>query len=305
MRQDRRACGPAASGSRTKCAEQSKLVSSHLCGLSTKLSAVLDALDHPALLLQQQRAAGPGGIDVQIEVVRAADLGDRAQRIDRADAGSAEAGDHAGRHAARARGRRGSRPRAGRGACANSSSVGIRRRLAAAEARDRDRLLDRGVGLLGGVEGERRAGAEPFLVGAPAGRPLARAQDRAQRGAGRAVLDHAGEAFGQADHLAQPVEDAGLHLGRRGRGLPQHALGAERGGQHLGEHRGRARVGREVGEEAPGAASASCRAARCARNRRRCRRTARPRPAALPAAAPRSRRAAPARAPDSARRSAR
>ena len=209
---------------------------------------LLDALDHPALLVQQQRAAGPGGIDVQIEVVCATDLGDRAERIDRADAGSTKTGHDAGRHQAlRAVGADRGLEQVG---AHGEFFVGRdQAQLAPAEARDRDGLLDRGVGFLGRVEGELRAGAEPFLVGAPIGRPLARAEDRAQRGARCAVLDDAGKAFRQAHHLAQPVEDARLHLGRRGRGLPQHALGAERGGQHLGEHRGRARVAREVGEE--------------------------------------------------------
>ena len=58
------------------------------------------------------------------------------------------------------------------------------------------------------------------------------------------------EALRQADGLPEPVQHAGFHLGGGGRGLPEHALRAERGRQHLRQHRGRARIGREIGEEA-------------------------------------------------------
>ena len=106
------------------------------------------------------------------------------------------------------------------------------------------------MGLRRAVDAEWPDGADALLVRAPAGRALARGEERAEDRARGGVLDDAREALGQAGHLAKPVEDARLQLGRGGRGLPEHALGAERRGEHLGEDRRRARVRREVGEEA-------------------------------------------------------
>ena len=110
------------------------------------------------------------------------------------------------------------------------------------EPRDAHRLLDRRMGF------DRRVEPEPVLARYPAavrrepGRPLPGGEYRAQGRARRSVLDDPREALRKPEHLPQPVEDAGLELGAGGRRLPEHAVHAESGGQHLREHRGRTRV---------------------------------------------------------------
>ena len=229
------------SGSRTKCAEQSKLVSSHLCGLNTKLSTASMPSSIVPMLGTDEGTARPGRVDMEEDVVAAAKLADGPERIDGAHTGRPEAGDHAGRPHAGGNvllDRPGERLGAEREALVGRDQP----QRPAAQACDLHRLLDRGMSLLRDVDRERRCRAQPLLVDPPPRDALARRQDGAERGARGRVLDDAAEALGQPDHLPEPVEDAGLHLGRGRRGLPQHALGADRRGQHLGQDGGRARL---------------------------------------------------------------
>ena len=55
---------------------------------------------------------------------------------------------------------------------------------------------------------------------------------------------------GRPSICAQPVQDHELQLGGRGRGLPEHAVDVEGGGQHLGQDGGGGGGVGEVGEEA-------------------------------------------------------
>ena len=104
--------------------------------------------------------------------------------------------------------------------------------------------------MLRGVDDERRGlGLEPAAVLAEAGGALAGAEEGHQGGGAGGVLDHAGEAVGQPDQLAEPLHRHLLQLGGGGAGLPAHALRAEAGGDQVGQHRGQVAVGGEVGEE--------------------------------------------------------
>ena len=107
--------------------------------------------------------------------------------------------------------------------------------------------------LRGGVADE--AAAVAGFVARALRRPLAGGEQRAQRGAGRRVLQHrAALAAGaktrwQIARGGEPVEHAGFEFGTRGARLPQHALHAERRAQQLRQHgRGRG-VGREIREK--------------------------------------------------------
>ncbi len=120
-----------------------------------------------------------------------------------------------------------------------------------AEAGEQRRFGDRAVRLVRGVDDERRLlGLQSAAVLAEARRALAGAEQGAERRRAGAVVDHAAEGLGQADHLPQPVHDHVLDLGRRGARLPAHALGAETRRDEVGEHRGEVGVGGEVGEPA-------------------------------------------------------
>ena len=55
--------------------------------------------------------------------------------------------------------------------------------------------------------------------------------------------------LGKAKRLAQPIQHAGFQLGRRGRGLPDHALGRKHRMNVFGQHGRRGGVVAEIGEE--------------------------------------------------------
>ena len=78
---------------------------------------------------------------------------------------------------------------------------------------------------------------------------FAHRKHRGEGGGGGAVLDHALIGFGQTEALTQPVEHARLHLGRRRRGLPEHALRCDERGDEFGKDRGRSSIGVEIGKE--------------------------------------------------------
>src|SRR2546428_12531302 len=86
-------------------------------------------------------------------------------------------------------------------------------------------LLRRRMRLRRAVDAQRPDGGNALVVRAPAGRALARGEERAEDRARRRVLDDAREPVGQAHHLAEPVEHPRLQLGRGRRGPPEHALG--------------------------------------------------------------------------------
>ena len=58
------------------------------------------------------------------------------------------------------------------------------------------------------------------------------------------------EGVGEAEGLAQPVEDHLLELGHRGAGGPEHPLGADAAGEQVTQDAGRGGVRGEVREEA-------------------------------------------------------
>ena len=199
------------------------------------------------MVRQNERAARPRRVDVEEDVVAPAHLAEGTEWIHGAHARRAERRDGADRRGA------------GREVFADHrvQLVGAHREppvdrhlahVGAADARDLGVLLGGGVRLRRAVD--RQAVGHARLVRAPVRRPLARREDGAEDRARGRVLDDAVKSIGQADHLPEPVEHARLHLRGRGRRLPQHALRAERRGEHLREERRRARVRREVGEEA-------------------------------------------------------
>ena len=158
-------------------------------------------------------------------------------RIDRADAGGADGGDHAGRHdAVRDIGfDRGLEcGRIEREIVPDGNLAQVFR----AQTGDPDAFLGRRMGFARSVGRQRCGCLQSFRIGRPAGRLLPGRQNRAQNGAGRRILYDAMESARQADHLPDPVEDPGFHLRCGRRSLPQHALRAERGRQHLGQHQG-------------------------------------------------------------------
>ena len=123
-----------------------------------------------------------------------------------------------------------------------------------AQARDADRLLHRGVGLRGDVDGGP-VGVDALAQRRALAGPVQRGQQRDQVGTGAGVLDDAAAGPGrpegrrQAEEVGEPVHDVLLELGGRRAGHPGHALDAETGRDEVAQH-GRARgVGREVAEE--------------------------------------------------------
>ena len=105
--------------------------------------------------------------------------------------------------------------------------------------------------LVGGIDGQARPGAgETQGPGGAIGGSLPGRQQRHQRCRGCRVLDDAGEPLRQPEHLPQPLHRHLLQLGGRGRGRPRHALGAERGGEHLSQDGRGTVVAREIGEPA-------------------------------------------------------
>ena len=209
----------------------------------------LDAFEHPPVLFAKQRAPGPGRVYVKEQPVFAGDLADPGERIDRADAGGAEAGDDAGRFATGADvgadRRRETRRLHGEGRVGFDVAD-----VLAPVTGDLRALLGRRMGLVGHVDGERRLPRKARLVALPAGRAFARRQQRAKDGRRGGILDRPREPLRQADGAAQPVEHPGFHFGCRRRGLPHHALRTERRRRHFGEDRRRARIGGKEGEEA-------------------------------------------------------
>ena len=139
------------------------------------------------------------------------------------------------------------------------TAVGVdREQVVAAQAGDLHRLLDRGVGVPGRVDGEplpRCTVAGAVHVDGAAAGALAGGEQGGERAARRAVLDDAAagrarpEPLRQPEQVDQPVEHVGLELGAGGAGRPQHALDAEAGGEQVAEDRRTGGVGREVGEE--------------------------------------------------------
>ena len=117
------------------------------------------------------------------------------------------------------------------GIMANPPSVANGTEVPASVAGDLDALFDARMGLLRGVDRERLPGAG--LVGLETRGPLAGGEQGAEGRRRSGVLDDPGEPLRQADHLAQPVEHGLFELRRRGRGLPDHALGAQAGRQEF------------------------------------------------------------------------
>jgi hypothetical protein len=191
-----------------------------------RFEAVVDR----AQLRAERRGAGHGGVDVQPEVLGAADAADLGQRVDGPGRGRADRGGHEERLAAGgpvAADRLGQRLRAHGEPLVDFD----RSQIPAAETGDADRLLGRRMRLAGGV-GDQPA-VRALLVDAEFAGPFARGEQGAEHGARGRVLDDAAalprreEALRQPEHPAEPVEDVGLQL-RAGRaGRPEHPLNAE------------------------------------------------------------------------------
>ena len=115
---------------------------------------------------------------------------------------------------------------------------------------DSDGLVDRRVGLRRSVDPELLLPRHSGVVPSPPERALPHRQHGAEIGGGSRILDDALEPLRQPEGLAHPVDHAGLDLGSRGRGLPEHALGRHGRRQALRDHRGGRGIGGEVGEEA-------------------------------------------------------
>ena len=119
-----------------------------------------------------------------------------------------------------------------------------------AKASQEGRFLDTAVALVRSVDHERGlTGLQSFAVLAVSGSPLPSAEKRREGSGAGGVVHHARPGFAQARHLAQPVHDHLLDLGRGRARLPAHALHAEARGHDVGQDGGVARIAREVGEE--------------------------------------------------------
>ena len=153
---------------------QSKLVSSHLCGLKTMLSACSMPSNERPQLGHDRGGAGVGGVHVEPR----ARAGGRARRS--AGSGSIAVDDvvpDRGDHARRAESRRAiglERPRQRLGP-QRVRVVGLDvPQQVEPVARELDRLVDRGVRLARGIDRERRArGGEALPRRPAAGGPLA------------------------------------------------------------------------------------------------------------------------------------
>ena len=186
----------------------------------------------------------------------AADLADGAQGIHGAGRRRADGGaDHRGHGPGRAI--RGDR-RLQRIDAHRIPLVGVDKpQVVAPEARNLHPLLDRGVGVARGVNGEPltwgacRAVAHATIIGRAGARALARGDERGQRAARRTVLNDAAagraraEALRQPEQVDQPVEHVGLELGAGGARRPEHALHPKPGGEKIAEDRGAGGIGRE------------------------------------------------------------
>ena len=177
---------------------------------------VLRSGDDVPVLGEDGRAAGEGGIHVEEDLLRGAERGDLRQGIERGAARRADRRHHRGGDvAAPAIGGDGFAERGdGHGVSSVHRDPPQARTPEPSQER---RLLHRGVGFGRGVDaqaiGTRRAralGAE-----AEAGGHLARHQQGHQGRAARGVLDHAAEARGQAEQVAEPSEHDLFELGRR------------------------------------------------------------------------------------------
>ena len=194
--------------------------------------------------------AGPCGIDMDVEPVFARDRHDRRQIVHRTDSGAADTGDNAGRlvtggyiftdggverrgvHAAVFAGHR------------NAAEVVF------TDPGDPDGAVDGCMDFARAIDAQRFLAGEAGFVAVPGKRLFTHGQHGGERRRGSRILDHASEAFRQADRLAQPVEHHRFHLGRGGRGLPQHALRRYGGDEIFRQNRCGRGVCREIGEKA-------------------------------------------------------
>ena len=118
------------------------------------------------------------------------------------------------------------------------------------DAGDPDRTVNRAVHLIGAIDAQLGRVVQTFDIAPEIQRAFAHGQYGSQCRGRRAVLDHALVALGQAKALAQPVQHARFHLGCSRRGLPQHALRRDDGGDEFRQHRCRGGIGVEIGKKA-------------------------------------------------------
>ena len=190
---------------------------------------------------------GPGRVHVHPRPYCGGDLGDTGHRVDGARRGGADRGNHEAWDQAVG----------DVGVDHPGQGVDVHRvvavdrhdpQLVAAEAGHQDVLLNRRVGLAGGVH--TQVGE---CLRAPG--PVPGGQHGAQRRRRRRVLDDATtrpvgpEPVGEATRLGQPVQYVCLQLGAGRAGGPEHPLHAQAGRHQLPEHGGGRRVGREVAVE--------------------------------------------------------
>ena len=192
------------------------------------------AIVNKAKLRAERGRAAHGGIDVQPEIVLAADAGNFAHGVDRvrrrrADGCADEAGNQAGLNV--------------------SFDVPCQRfgthgevlvhfdvaQVVRTHADNLHRLFDGGVGL-GGAIGDQ-ASIAAFAIAGELRRTFACGQQRGERGAGCCVLNHSASTadgkkfFRQAQHGNQPIQHVRFKLGARRTGGPEHALHAQSGGK--------------------------------------------------------------------------
>jgi hypothetical protein len=206
------------------------------------------ALEDVAALGQDRGRSPVGGVDVQPEPLTLADVGDGRNRVHARGRGR--------RHRGGDRERRPARGPIGGYRVRESDRVHaelpVDRDLAEAllpNAEDDGRLLDRGVGLLGGVHAQAGLADEPAPARVEPRDRLAGRGEGDERRSGGGVLDHPEQTLGLAEELSKPVEDHGLELRRRRGRPPQHPVDVEGGRDHLPEDARGRRGDREVGEE--------------------------------------------------------
>lgn len=106
------------------------------------------------------------------------------------------------------------------------------------------------MGLCRGINSRLGLAGGSGLDPRPVQRALSHRQDRREGCRGGTVVDDTAQSFGQSKRLAHPVHHARFHFRGGGRGLPQHALGRDRGDELFGQQGRRCGVGRKIGKKA-------------------------------------------------------
>ena len=207
---------------------------SHLWGFIDERVRPLAAVEDEAALGQDRGRPAVGGVDVEPEPLALADVGDGGNRVDARGRGRADGGHH--REGRPARGPvLGDGPGEGvRRPCGTRRRPGSCGSPSCPTPRTMRRLLDRRVGLLGGVHraaapGRRGRAGAPRARGPPRGPRPGRPGTRPRRCPGSPRTGPPGSPRSWRSQSMTTVSSSVA----AGRGPPQHAVDVEGGGDHL------------------------------------------------------------------------